>query len=204
MLKSKKDKGPKEEALWSDLSQRWFTLVPSTRPFIFKDFQELADHGSPVLETIQDMTAASHIIGDMRGSTLEDPLFDQYRKLQCSIQPLEKESDDYKMILKYLHKTYEPFQVGDIFGRAIICSDAAAEAARYGFTAVDRSEGFLILAVVSTRLSILEYNEYAVYDRRQVRRCVAGEEDIEVLCDLVRCRLSFLCMCAGKHKVRGG
>lgn len=35
------------------------------------------------------------------------------------------------------------------FGRAIVCSDAAAEAARYGFTAVDRPEGFLVLAVAS-------------------------------------------------------
>ena len=30
-----------------------------------------------------------------------------------------------------------------------MCSDAAAEAARYGFTAVDRPEGFLVLAVAS-------------------------------------------------------
>ena len=35
------------------------------------------------------------------------------------------------------------------FGKAIICSDAVAEAARYGFTAIDKPEGFLVLAVVS-------------------------------------------------------
>lgn len=35
------------------------------------------------------------------------------------------------------------------FGKAIVCSDAAAEAARYGFTAVDRPEGYLVLAVAS-------------------------------------------------------
>ncbi|MBN8157009.1 hypothetical protein J0J30_23725 [Vibrio vulnificus] len=35
------------------------------------------------------------------------------------------------------------------FGKAIVCSDASAEAARYGFTAVDRPEGFLVLAVAS-------------------------------------------------------
>lgn len=33
----------KAEAVWSDFSQRWFTLMHSTRPFIFRDFQELAD-----------------------------------------------------------------------------------------------------------------------------------------------------------------
>lgn len=37
-----------------------------------------------------------------------------------------------------------------------MCSDAAAEAARYGFTAVDRREGFLILAVVSLGEKMIE------------------------------------------------
>uniref|UniRef100_A0A7N2KM01 Poly [ADP-ribose] polymerase n=1 Tax=Quercus lobata TaxID=97700 RepID=A0A7N2KM01_QUELO len=139
---------------------------------------------------------------------------------------LDKDSDDYKMILNYLQKTYEPVKVGDIeygvsvdnifavetnahssydeikklpnkvllwcvvykffftgtrtsnllrhlhkgylpsichlpvpgymFGRAIVCSDAAAEAARYGFTAVDRPEGFLVLAIASLGDQITE------------------------------------------------
>ena len=42
------------------------------------------------------------------------------------------------------------------FGKAIICSDAAAEAARYGFTAVDRPEGFLVLAIASLGNEITE------------------------------------------------
>ena len=50
----------------------------------------------------------------MSGSTLDDPLSDRYRKLECSILPLEKDSDDYKMITNYLEKTYEPVKVGEI------------------------------------------------------------------------------------------
>jgi len=42
------------------------------------------------------------------------------------------------------------------FGKAIVCSDAAAEAARYGFTAVDRPEGYLVLAVASLGDEITE------------------------------------------------
>lgn len=42
------------------------------------------------------------------------------------------------------------------FGKAIVCSDAAAEATRYGFTAVDRPEGFLVLAVASLGDEITE------------------------------------------------
>lgn len=38
-----------------------------------------------------------------------------------------------------------------------MCSDAAAEAARYGFTAVDRPEGFLVLAVASLGEEVTEF-----------------------------------------------
>ncbi|KAK9280654.1 hypothetical protein L1049_014351 [Liquidambar formosana] len=155
-VKSMKETGQKAEAVWSDFSQRWFTLMPSTRPFIFRDYQELADHAAAALETVRDITVASYLIGDMTGPTIDDPLSDRYMKLGCSISPLEKNSDDYKLILNYLEKTYEPVKVGDIFGKAIVCTDAAAEAAKYGFTAVDRPDGFLILAVASLGEQIIE------------------------------------------------
>ena len=41
-------------------------------------------------------------------------------------------------------------------GMGIVCSDAAAEAARYGYTAVDRPDGFLVLAMVSLGDEIIE------------------------------------------------
>lgn len=208
----------KPSAVWSDFSQRWFTLLHSTRPFIFRDHQDLADHGASVLESVRDINVASRIIENMTGATIDDPLFDRYKKLGCSISPLEKESDDYNMILKYVEKTYEPVKVGEtsygisvenvfqvevgagpsydeikklpnkvllwcgtrssnllrhlhkgflpavcalpasgyMFGKAIVCSDAAAEAARFGYTAVDRPEGFLVLAVASLGKEITE------------------------------------------------
>ncbi|KAB2606499.1 poly [ADP-ribose] polymerase 3 [Pyrus ussuriensis x Pyrus communis] len=192
-LKSMKDAGPKAVAVWSDFGQRWFTLMHSTRPFIFKDHQELADNTWLVL-----------------------PLM-----TPCL---MDKESDDYKMILTYMEKTYEPVKVGDVvrthvYNRVfvdnifviessaspsldeikklpnkilpyfwffvcrtrssnmsrhlhkgflpaicslpvpgymvflegpIVCSDATPEAARYGFTTVDRPEGFLVLADIKS------------------------------------------------------
>lgn len=57
---------------------------------------------------------ASHIIGDMSGSTLDDPLSERYEKLGCSVSPLDKNSEEYQMITKYLEKTYEPVVVGAI------------------------------------------------------------------------------------------
>ena len=66
------------------------------------------------LETVRDINAASRLIGDMSGSTLDDPMYERYKKLGCKITALEKESDDYKMILNYLEKTYEPIKVGEV------------------------------------------------------------------------------------------
>jgi hypothetical protein len=45
------------------------------------------------------------------------------------------------------------------FGEGLYCSDSAARAAQYGFTAVDRPEGYLILAVVALGDEILELTE---------------------------------------------
>ncbi|XP_052885106.1 protein ADP-ribosyltransferase PARP3 isoform X1 [Gossypium arboreum] len=217
-VKSMKESGPKAEAVWSDFSQRWFTLMHSSRPFIFRDYQELADHAAASFECVRDIVVASHMIGHMGDDTLDDPLSDRYKKIGCSISPLDKDSEDYKMILNYVEKTYEPVKLADIeygisvenifnvetkegpsfdevkklpnkrllwcgtrssnllrhlhkgflpascslpvpgymFGKGIVCSDAAAEAARYGFTAVDRPEGFLVLAVFSQGEEIME------------------------------------------------
>jgi hypothetical protein len=65
---------------------------------------------------------ASRLVGDMFGSTLDDPLSDRYKKLGCSVSALEKDSDDYKMIVKYLDTTYEPVRVGDIVRLHILTS----------------------------------------------------------------------------------
>lgn len=135
-----KETGPEAEGVWHEFSQMWFTLMPSTRPFTFRDYTDLAEHVNVIFsksftalytkvfltcclkiikaasayETIRDINFASRIIEDMSGSTLDDPLFECYKKLRCSVSPLEKESDDYKMIVNYLEKTYEPVQVGDM------------------------------------------------------------------------------------------
>ncbi|KAF3320751.1 poly [Carex littledalei] len=205
--------GPAADVFWIDFSNKWFSMMPSTMPFTIRGYKELADYVAAGYETIKDINVASRIIEDLSGDTLDDPLSDCYRKIGCSISPLDKESEDYQMIVKYLETTYEPYKVDDVvygvsvenifevqanssvaptyneikklpnklllwcgtrssnlvrhlnkgfepsvcqipapgymFGRAIVCSDASAEAAQYAFTGVDRPEGFLILAVVS-------------------------------------------------------
>ena len=53
-------------------------------------------------ETICDINVASHLIGDIFGSTLDDALSECYKKLGCTINCVPEDSEDYKMILKYL------------------------------------------------------------------------------------------------------
>ncbi|KAK1398596.1 hypothetical protein POM88_008459 [Heracleum sosnowskyi] len=217
-IRAMKVEGQRAMAVWSDFSQRWFTLLHSTSPFIFKDFKDMANHAAAGFETVRDIIAASHLVENMRGSTIDDPLTECYKRLGSAIIPMDDDSEDYKMIMNYLGKTYEPVKVGNIsysvlvenifavevsacpsmeemkklpnkvllwcgtrssnlmrhlnrgffpavcqipdpgymFGKAIVCSDAAAEAARYGFTAVHRPEGFLLLAVASLGEEIIE------------------------------------------------
>ncbi|KAI5019580.1 hypothetical protein ZWY2020_044468 [Hordeum vulgare] len=63
---------------------------------------------------IRDINGASHLIGDAFASTLDDPLSECYKKLGCSINSVPEDSEDYKMIVKYLEKTYEPVKVDDV------------------------------------------------------------------------------------------
>ncbi|KAG6532522.1 hypothetical protein ZIOFF_006368 [Zingiber officinale] len=205
--------------LWDDFSCKWFTLMHSTRPYVLRSYQELADHVAAGFEGIRDVNVASRLIGGVFDcATVDDPLSDQYSKLGCSITSVERESEEYEMIVKYLQTTYEPVKVGEVaygmavenvfaiqssagpsyeeiktppnkillwcgtttsnllrhlhkgllpavcqipvpgymFGRAIVCSNASAEAARYGFTAVDRPDGFLFLGIVSLGEKITE------------------------------------------------
>ncbi|XP_020258941.1 LOW QUALITY PROTEIN: putative poly [ADP-ribose] polymerase 3 [Asparagus officinalis] len=221
-LKTNPESDDKGNMMRLDFSNRCFTLMHSSRPFTIRDFEELADHAATAFEIVRVITVASWLIGDMTYTTLDDPLSDRYKKLGCFVTPLDKESDDYSMVVKYLEKTYEPVNLGDVsygatvenifavetnegpsyddvkklpnkvfiwcgmnyltrssnlmrhlykgfvpaacsipapgymFGKAIVCLDAAAEAARYEFTAIDRPEGFLVFAVASLGDEITE------------------------------------------------
>ncbi|KAH7843292.1 hypothetical protein Vadar_014832 [Vaccinium darrowii] len=92
--------------------------------------------------------------------------------------PLLRRSD-YLNMLNDIHDFELAFDCGDVewrkasqnrkpqialpgvceFGKAIVCSDAAAEAVRYGFTTVERLEGFLVLAIASLGKHVTEFNQ---------------------------------------------
>ncbi|XP_024370917.1 protein ADP-ribosyltransferase PARP3 [Physcomitrium patens] len=209
----------KHERMCLDFSNKWWSLVHTTRPFVIKDIDQVAQMAAPTLEALKAISVASQLIGNLKDeSTLDDPLADRYAKLGCQITPLDHDSEDYKMISNYLAKTIAPVKFMDseysvnlqeaclidsaatpslkdikkmsnkqllwcgtrtcnllacmkvgmppasieapasgyMFGEGWYCSDSAARAAQFGFTAVDRPEGYLILAVVGLGDEILE------------------------------------------------
>ncbi|CAL5352611.1 unnamed protein product [Camellia sinensis] len=183
-VKTRKETRQKARAMWLDFSMKWFTLLHSTRPCCGSG----AHQGTQTSNNTQDLTwfgksptstgSGFTILNKMAAAALESsygvsvdkifaaelsacPSYDEIKKmpnkalLWCGTQSSN--------LLRHLHKGLLPSICslpvpGYMLGRAIICSDAAAEAATYGFTAVDRPDGFLVLAIASLGEQITEYN----------------------------------------------
>ncbi|CAL5426323.1 unnamed protein product [Camellia sinensis] len=229
-VKTRKETRQKARAVWLDFSMKWFTLLHSTRPFIFHDYNDLAHHKNawwpeclwpewlkyiktmsfylqndeqcrfetfepPALESVRDIMVASHLKVDMSGPTLDDPLIDTInwsygvsvdKIFAAELSACPSYDEIKKMpnkallwcgtqssnLLRHLHKGLLPSICslpvpGYMLGRAIICSDAAAEAVTYGFTAVDRPDGFLVLAIASLGEQITKYNRTPEAERSE-------------------------------------
>lgn len=59
-----------------------------------------------MLEALQDIEIASRLVGfDVDN---DDSLDEKYEKLRCGISPLSHDSEDYRLIEKYLQTTHAP------------------------------------------------------------------------------------------------
>ena len=59
-----------------------------------------------MLEALQDIEIASRLVG-FDGDN-DESLDDKYKKLHCEIIPLAHDSEDYKLVEKYLLNTHAP------------------------------------------------------------------------------------------------
>lgn len=59
-----------------------------------------------MLEALQEIEIASRLVGFDADS--DDSLDEKYMKLQCDITPLSHDSEDYRLIEKYLLTTHAP------------------------------------------------------------------------------------------------
>ncbi|KFL90574.1 Poly [ADP-ribose] polymerase-1 [Acetobacter malorum] len=59
-----------------------------------------------MLEALQDIEIASRLVGFDADS--DDSLDEKYKKLRCDIDPIPHDSEDYRLIEKYLLTTHAP------------------------------------------------------------------------------------------------
>lgn len=93
------------ESLIVDASNRFFTLIPSIHPHVIRDEDDFKAKVK-MLDALQDIEIASRLVGF--DSEDDESLDDKYKKLHCDIAPLPHDSEDYRLIEKYLHSTHAP------------------------------------------------------------------------------------------------
>ncbi|XP_059433142.1 poly [ADP-ribose] polymerase 1 [Corylus avellana] len=94
-----------KESLIIDASNRFFTMIPSVHPHIIRDEDDFKSKVK-MLEALQDIEIASRLVGFDADN--DDSLDEKYMKLQCDIAPLPHDSEDYRLIEKYLLNTHAP------------------------------------------------------------------------------------------------
>ncbi|MQL98621.1 hypothetical protein Taro_031331 [Colocasia esculenta] len=94
-----------KKSLIVDASNRFFTLIPSIHPHVITDFDDFKAKVK-MLEALQDIEIASRLVGF--DSEIDESLDDKYKKLHCDIVPLSHDSEDYKLVEKYLLNTHAP------------------------------------------------------------------------------------------------
>ncbi|CAN1291957.1 Poly [ADP-ribose] polymerase 1 [Linum perenne] len=93
------------ESLMLDASNRFFTIIPSIHPHVIRDEDGIKSKVK-MLEALQDIEIASRLVGFDVDS--DDSLDDKYKRLRCDITAIPHESDDYRLIEKYLNNTHAP------------------------------------------------------------------------------------------------
>ncbi|KAL0435635.1 UNVERIFIED_CONTAM: Poly [ADP-ribose] polymerase 1 [Sesamum radiatum] len=94
-----------KESLLVDASNRFFTVIPSIHPHVIKDEDEFKAKVK-MLEALQDIEIASRLVGFDADS--DESIDEKYSKLRCQISPLSRDSEDFKLIEKYLNTTHAP------------------------------------------------------------------------------------------------
>ncbi|XP_024168166.1 poly [ADP-ribose] polymerase 1 isoform X2 [Rosa chinensis] len=94
-----------KDSLIVDASNRFFTVIPSIHPHIIRDEDDFKSK-LKMLEALQDIEIASRLVGFDADSG--DSLDEKYKKLRCCMNPLPHDSEDYRLIEKYLLTTHAP------------------------------------------------------------------------------------------------
>lgn len=94
-----------KESQLVDASSHFFTLIPTVHPRVIRNLDDLRLKNRK-LEGLLEMEKAAKL---MRFEIKDDdPFYANYKKLNCGISSLPRDSSDYKLIERYLKKTHAP------------------------------------------------------------------------------------------------
>ncbi|KAF6175035.1 hypothetical protein GIB67_039583 [Kingdonia uniflora] len=170
LLNSNSDASIKESLLIS-ASNRFFTVIPSIHPHVIRDEEDFKLKVK-MLEALQDIEIASRLVGFDADN--DDTLDEKYEKLRCSIGPIPHDSDDYRLVEKYLLTTHAPTHTGwtleleDVFtleregesdkfapyreklqNKMLLWHDMVSKSAQYCFTDKNNPVGLMLLSEVA-------------------------------------------------------
>nr|GLL30729.1 poly [ADP-ribose] polymerase 1 isoform X2 [Ipomoea trifida] len=104
LLASDDDDSSMKDSLITDVSNRFFTVIPSIHPHVIKDEDDFKSKVK-MLEALQDIEIASRLVGLDNDN---DSLDEKYGKLKCDISPITRDSEDFRLVEKYLQATHAP------------------------------------------------------------------------------------------------
>ncbi|KAH6813661.1 polymerase 2 [Perilla frutescens var. frutescens] len=105
LLKSNDYAPSLKESLIVDASNKFFTVIPSIHPHVIKDEDDFKSKVA-MLEALQDIEIASKLVGFDADNN--ESIDDKYHKLRCDVSPLSHDSEDFRLIEKYLQSTHAP------------------------------------------------------------------------------------------------
>jgi len=102
-------KANKGGAVLASLSSDFYTVIPHDFgmkvPAVINT--EAAIHRKiELLDTLADLEIASKLLGTSGSAVPENPIDSAYKRIKCHMEPLDKGSDIYKIILQYVQNTH--------------------------------------------------------------------------------------------------
>ncbi|XP_042046577.1 poly [ADP-ribose] polymerase 1-like isoform X1 [Salvia splendens] len=94
-----------KESLIVDASNKFFTVIPSIHPHVIKDEDDFKLKVK-MLEALQDIEIASKLVGF--DANTDESIDEKYEKLCCHVSPLSHDSEEFRLIKKYLQATHAP------------------------------------------------------------------------------------------------
>ncbi|XP_076816431.1 poly [ADP-ribose] polymerase 1-like isoform X2 [Clavelina lepadiformis] len=95
-----------------DCSNRFYTLIPHDYGFEqppLLDNEDIIKAKASMLDNLMDIEVAYNILKggkEVEGAENEDPLDASYKKLQCEIDPVEKDSEEFNLVKNYVELTH--------------------------------------------------------------------------------------------------